>query len=159
MSETRLSNRTTPNLQNHTLILSLFNFIKHFLQNTTLYATHKNITGVCKCLLLRCVCDILNAVLYFARELRHFQFVCAILRFVCKVLKKRGKVLKMCVSSWKKTCYFRFLMYRYGPSEFIPILVFLDMTISCHGCDRAIWWLAEGPYVLWWSIRCWRCLC
>ncbi len=30
--------------------------------------------GVCKCLLLRSVCDILNAVLHFAQDVRHFAF-------------------------------------------------------------------------------------
>ncbi len=32
--------------------------------------------GVCKCLFLRCVCDILNAVLHLARDVRHFVCVC-----------------------------------------------------------------------------------
>ncbi len=40
---------------------------------------------VCKYLLLRCVCAMLNAELHLARDAR--PFVCAILGFVCKVLK------------------------------------------------------------------------
>ncbi len=105
----------TPNLQNHTLIIGLWLSLqfqtlqKHFLQNTThnsLCNAHKSKRnsyygrGVFTCLPLRCVCDILNAVLHFARDVRHF--LCAVLGFVCKVLKKRGKVLKMCVKQLKK---------------------------------------------------------
>ncbi len=38
--------------------------------------------GVSKCLHLRCVCDILKAVIKLARDVRHFAFcVCAILGF------------------------------------------------------------------------------
>ena len=39
---------------------------------------------------MRRVCDILNAMLNFARDVRLFlHFVCAILGFVCKVLEKK----------------------------------------------------------------------
>ena len=44
-----------------------------------------------KCLLLKRVCDILNAVFNLARDARHLA-LCAILGFVCKVLEKIGKV-------------------------------------------------------------------
>ncbi len=55
-----------------------------------------------KCLLLRCVCDILNAVLYFARDVRHFAF-CVCNSWMCvKLKKKRDKVLKMCKQLKKK---------------------------------------------------------
>ncbi len=47
---------------------------------------------------MRCVCDILKAVLHFARDKWGILFfVRAILGFVYKVLKQK----KMCVSSWK----------------------------------------------------------
>ncbi len=45
-----------------------------------------------RCLLLRCVYDILNAVLCFARGGRHF--ACSILGFVCKIFRKAK--LKKC---------------------------------------------------------------
>ncbi len=62
--------------------------------------------GVCKCLLLRSVCDILNAVLHFAQDVRHFAFE-ANLGFVCQVLKKRGKVLKIIgLKTIKKSFFF-----------------------------------------------------
>ncbi len=49
-----------------------------------------------KCLLLRCVCDILNAVLHFARNMRHFVFCVQFLNLCVK----RGNVLKMFASSY-----------------------------------------------------------
>lgn len=57
----------------------------------------------CKCLILKCVYDILNAVLHFEGDVKHFaNCVCAVLRIVCKVLKKGDIVLKTYVGSWKK---------------------------------------------------------
>ncbi len=40
-----------------------------------------------RCLLLSCVCDILNAVL---QRCEAFYILCAILGFVCKVMKKEA---------------------------------------------------------------------
>ncbi len=74
-------------------------------------------------LILRCACDILNAVLHFARDVKHFAFCVGLCRHLTRcacisheiyrptlilcmnfldlgeVLKKRGKLLKMCVST------------------------------------------------------------
>ncbi len=51
-------------------------------------------------------CDILNAVLHFARDERHF--VCTILRFVCKVLKTCavGKTVIALLISIMSTLFF-----------------------------------------------------
>ncbi len=42
-------------------------------------------------------CDILNALLHFARDVRNFAFSVQFLD-LCVKFGKRGKVLKMCVS-------------------------------------------------------------
>ncbi len=101
------SRRTQQISKNQTLIIGLwlsFQFHKTLFAKHNTHRSNRNEyygKDVCKCLLLRCVCDILNAGLHFARYVRTLHFVCAILGFVCKVLNKRGKVLKMCLSSWK----------------------------------------------------------
>ncbi len=48
---------------------------------------------------LRVCCDIFNAVLNFARDVRHFAF-CVCNSWICvKFRNKRGKVLKMSVNN------------------------------------------------------------
>ncbi len=68
----------------------------HFTAGYSLYVTNKahlslifffklvKLAGM-HIVVLRCVCDILNAVLHSARDARHF--VCAIFALMCKVLK------------------------------------------------------------------------
>ncbi len=45
-----------------------------------------------RCLLLRCVCDVLNAMFNLARDVMHFAF-CVQLLYLCKVLKTRDIIL------------------------------------------------------------------
>lgn len=54
-----------------------------------------------KCFILTCVYGILNAVLHFERDVRHFAF-CGCSFKNCRVLIKGDNVLKTHISSWKK---------------------------------------------------------
>ncbi len=103
ISETWLSNSgNTLNLQNHTIILCLFQFHKTLLakHNAQFSMQHTQSNrdeyygkGDGKYLLLRRfwhltkyhVCDILNAVLHFARDVRHFAFCVHFLHLCVKL--------------------------------------------------------------------------
>ncbi len=103
------------NLQNHTIILSLWLsfqfhktlFVKH---NTILYVTHKNLTGInimAKVFANVCFWDVFVIFwmqCFILQEMwGTLYFVCAVLGFVCKVLKKKMQSFENVCKQLKKT--------------------------------------------------------